>query len=72
MERPKSAILIFPMPPEPIPGMNSPSSSLSSSSGAGDRGFRVGMNGTGSKRRFSGFISLYNKLSEDKTGGEGV
>ena len=57
-ERPKSAILIFPMLPEPVPGMNSPSSSLYSSSGFRGMGFRDGINGIGSNNRFSGLISL--------------
>lgn len=42
-ERPKSAILTFPMPPDPTPGMNSPSSTLSSSPGLGGAGLRVGV-----------------------------
>ena len=56
-ERPKSAILTRPMPPPPMPGRNSPSSSLSSSYG---RFFdtRDGMIGIASKRMFSGLMSL--------------
>jgi hypothetical protein len=58
-DRPKSAILTFPMPPPPTPGINSPSSSLGSSFGpGGGGGFFEGTNGMGSNKRFSGLISL--------------
>jgi hypothetical protein len=58
LERPKSAILIVPIPPAPTPLINSPSSTLFSSSADFGFGFFVGIKGIGENNRFSGLISL--------------
>ncbi|KAG8418699.1 hypothetical protein J3459_012155 [Metarhizium acridum] len=46
------------MPPAPIPGRNSPSSTLSSSPGCFGFGTLEGMKGIGLNKMFSGLISL--------------
>jgi hypothetical protein len=66
LDKPKSAILTRPIPPPPTPGINIPSSTLFSSYGATGAFGPDGIIGIGSKRIFSGLISLM-KCVLDKT-----
>jgi hypothetical protein len=64
-DKPKSASLTTPIPPPPTPSVNTPSSSLSSSPN-GFSTLSLLITGIGSKRIFSGLISLKKKINKNK------